>query len=255
MLHGRRQFPVPCCHKWMERVLVCERDKNDSEERGNGISNVVPIDLPYVANHQRPDDHEGAASRPGGEAGENRSEEDRDEKCETRRDRCDTRLSALYMYGIMYHDNPLSKAGQLRTSNACGAFDKRRDGAGPQKCAHRDADCVNAVCDRAALKIHRDRIAQARKFGHRVECPSRIENVDIEHGAEGVPHPAVHVMVINDVADELDGAECHDFLEVIECGVAGVGVRKGGDSRSTRPRDDGCYKNTDEDRTLDMVHY
>ena len=55
-----------------------------------------------------------------------------------------------------------------RTSNTRCALDESRDGTGSQKRTHRDAERVNAVRDRAALKVHRDRVSQARELGHRV---------------------------------------------------------------------------------------
>ena len=62
-------------------------------------------------------------------------------------------------------------------------------------------------------------------------------------------------MVIDGVASELDGVEGYDLLEEIECGITGVGVREGSDTRSTGPGDDRGQEYTDKDCALDVVHY
>ena len=80
----------------MKRVLVRERDEDDSENRRNGVSDIVPIDLPYVADHECSDNHKSAAGGPWGDTSEYGREEDGDEESEAGRHRRDTRLTALY---------------------------------------------------------------------------------------------------------------------------------------------------------------
>ena len=100
MLHDCCQFPSSIGQ--IEYILICERDDNDSEERRDSISEIVPIDLSYVASHERPDDHQSAAGGPGGEASEYGGEEDGDEESETGRHPRDTRLATLCRRRIRY---------------------------------------------------------------------------------------------------------------------------------------------------------
>jgi hypothetical protein len=62
----------------------------------------------------------------------------------------------------------LCQAKRRRTSNTRCALDEGRDGTGSQKRTYRDRERVNAVRDCAALKVHRDRVPQARELSHRV---------------------------------------------------------------------------------------
>lgn|SRR6266702_1003732 len=59
---------------------------------------------------------------------------------------------------------------------------------------------------------------------------------------------------INGVTDELNGVEGYDFLEGIECGVTGTGVREGDDPRSTRPGDNRGREYIDKDRAFNAVY-
>src|SRR6266702_7412025 len=59
---------------------------------------------------------------------------------------------------------------------------------------------------------------------------------------------------INGVTDELNGVEGYDFLEGIECGITGTGVREGDDPRSTRPGDNRGREYIDKDRAFNAVH-
>lgn len=63
MLHGPPSVPYSVVHRW-SAILVRERDEDDSENRRNGVSDIVPIDLPYVANHECSDNHKSAAGGP-----------------------------------------------------------------------------------------------------------------------------------------------------------------------------------------------
>ena len=62
-------------------------------------------------------------------------------------------------------------------------------------------------------------------------------------------------MVIEGVPDVMDGLEVNDFLEEIECRVAVVCIREGGNTRSTGPGDDRGQEYADEDCAFDVIHY
>jgi len=75
--------------------LVGQGYCDDSEERRDGVSNVVPVDLANVSNHERTNDHESTSSSPGRDAGKDGGEEDRDEKGKPGRDRREASLPTL----------------------------------------------------------------------------------------------------------------------------------------------------------------
>ena len=77
------------------RVLVCEGYHNDRQKCWDGISDVVPVDLAHVANHECANNHECATGSPGRYAGKNGSEEDRHKEGKTRRHRRDASLATL----------------------------------------------------------------------------------------------------------------------------------------------------------------
>jgi len=76
-------------------VLVREGYNDDSEKCWDSISDVVPVDIAHVANHERANNYEGATGSPGRYAGKDWGEEDRDKEGKAGRHRCDARLATL----------------------------------------------------------------------------------------------------------------------------------------------------------------
>ena len=76
-------------------ALVREGYSDDSEECWDGVSDVVPVDLAHVANHERANNYKGATGSPGRYAGKDGGEEDRDKEGKAGRHRCDASLATL----------------------------------------------------------------------------------------------------------------------------------------------------------------
>jgi len=76
-------------------VLVREGYDDDSEKCWDSVSDVVPVDLAHIPNHERADNYESATGGPGRNAGEDGGEEDRDEECKAGRHRSDAGLATL----------------------------------------------------------------------------------------------------------------------------------------------------------------
>ena len=74
---------------------VCERHDRNGEESGNGIAQVAPVDVLGRCCHERSNDDQCAASSPGRNRCENRSEEDGDEEAETREHGSKTSLASF----------------------------------------------------------------------------------------------------------------------------------------------------------------
>ena len=51
MLYTRCQFSSVYRSTRMNCVLVRERDENDGENRRHGVSDIVPINIPYIPDH------------------------------------------------------------------------------------------------------------------------------------------------------------------------------------------------------------
>lgn len=82
-------------HHDRAHLLVRERDNKDGEKGRERVPDIVPVDVPHVANHQRPDDDQCTTCRPRRYGRKDRSKEDRHEEQQSRHDSRDTRLPAL----------------------------------------------------------------------------------------------------------------------------------------------------------------
>lgn len=75
-------------------------------------------------------------------------------------------------------------------------------------------------------------------------------------GDKGVPNLARRVRAVSDgIACCLQRVERDDLFEKVEGAVAGCGVWKVRDLRVTRPRNDGCKQDSDEDSSADVVEH
>lgn len=60
---------------------------------------------------------------------------------------------------------------------------------------------------------------------------------------------------VKNVADMLERGEGDDLLEEFELGVAGIRVWEVRDRGRTRPRDDRCKEDADQDGSTDTIHH
>ena len=77
------------------RVLVREGYDEDRQKSWDGISDVVPVDLAHIANHECANNYESATGSPGRYAGKDGSKEDRHKESKACRHRRDASLATL----------------------------------------------------------------------------------------------------------------------------------------------------------------
>ena len=77
------------------RDRVCQRHEDDGDKRGDGLLEVLPVDLHHGFHHHDPDDDECRPDRPGGNGSQQRSEEQGEEEVEGDSDRREPRAPAL----------------------------------------------------------------------------------------------------------------------------------------------------------------
>lgn len=142
-----------------------------------------------------------------------------------------------------------------RTRNTRSTLNKGRDRTRAHQRTHRNRERIHTIRNRAPLEVHRNRIPQPSELRHRVQSSSRVQNIDIQHRDESVPHPAIAVVEIDGTTDELERTPGDDLLEEVEGFVAGVGMGESSDRGRTGPGDDGGEEDADEDGALDAVHH
>lgn len=138
---------------------VGERHHADSQESGDRVAHVAPVDFCCCFHHHGSDDDERASGSPGWDRSENGGEENGDEEAETGRDCSETSGTTFGDTGTGLDEGSDGRASKERT-----------DG---------DTECIDQVCDGRALKVLSLLVDGASKASHRVHSSSAVKNVDV----------------------------------------------------------------------------
>ena len=216
---------------------VGEGHQGDGNKGGDGIANIVPVDVASFLSHLGADDDERAASCPWWNRSKDRGEENSDEKAEAG-----------------HHGSDTSAATFRDTSTR---FDVGSDWGSTEEGTNGDTHGIDAVGDGAVLEILSALIKEATEAGHRVQSTSGIQNINVKEGDESQTELASISgdVKIKNSEGVLDRAECDDLLEKVESIVAQRCVWEVGDSSAAWPGDDADKQDTSNNGTLDTVEH
>jgi hypothetical protein len=187
---------------------VCQGHEDDGDERGDGLLEVLPVDLHHGFHHHDADDDECRADRPGGNGSQQRSEEQGEEEVEGDSDGREARAPAL--------------------PDARRRLDERRHGGRPEQRPGDDRRRVahegEVLAREVALGVH-----EAGKLGHGEQRACRVQDVDVQERDER--HPQLARAKLTETQHPrrlLDLVDVHHLLEVLVRRVPGGRVREVG---------------------------